>query len=59
MLADKAGLRKKGSIPPDPSKQVESLNQTQVTNLLASFGIGTQETEEQKVERIRNKINNG
>jgi len=59
MLLDKSGLRKKGSIPPDPSKQVEQLSQEQVTNVLASFGIGTQaETEEQKVERIRNKFNN-
>lgn len=55
---DKPGLRKKGSIPPDPDKQVAHLDDKQLQNKLAMFGIGTTaETEEQKAERIRTELN--
>jgi len=59
MLMDKSGLRRKGSIPPDPAKQIAPLDQKQVTSILSSLGIGSAETEEQKVERIRKETNNG
>jgi hypothetical protein len=57
-LLDKPGLRKKGTIPPDPEKQVKSLTQEETNNVLAMFGIGiNDETEEQKAERIRTELN--
>jgi hypothetical protein len=57
-LLDKPGLRKKGTIPPDPEKQVKSLTQDETNNVLAMFGIGiNDETEEQKAERIRTELN--
>ena len=59
MLLDKPGLRKKGTIPPDPDKQVEHLDDKQVKNVLAIFGVGVNsETNEQKAERIRTELNN-
>ena len=59
MLLDKSGLRKKGTIPPDPSKQVTRMDEKEVKNMLAMFGIGTevQETNEEKIERIRTELN--
>ena len=61
LLVDRSGLRKKGSIPQDPDKKVEHLDDKKVKNVLAMFGIGTDvpdESEEQKAERIRNELNN-
>lgn len=58
MMLDKPGLRKKGTIPQDPEKQVAHLDNRQVKNTLAMFGIGVEsETEEQKAERIRTELN--
>ena len=58
LLVDRSGLRKKGTIPPDPDKQVEHLDDKQVKNVLAMFGVGvSSETEEQKAERIRAELN--
>lgn len=60
-LADKSGLRKKNTILPDPridTKKHEKLDDNALSGFLKNFGIGTeiQETEEQKVERIRTEI---
>lgn len=59
MLLDKSGLRKKGTIPPDPSKQVSRMDEKEVKNMLAMFGIGTEaeETDQEKAERIRTELN--
>ena len=58
-LLDKSGLRKKGTIPPDPSKVVPALPKEELTNMLAMFGIGTEvESDEAKAERIRTEIQN-
>lgn len=58
LLVDRSGLRKKGTIPADPDKQVEHLDDKQVKNVLAMFGVGvSSETEEQKAERIRAELN--
>lgn len=57
-LLDKPGLRKKGSIPPDPDKQIKHLDDNDVKNVLAAFGIGTGATDEEKADRIRNELNN-
>lgn len=58
MLLDKPGLRKKGTIPQDPDKQVEHLDDKQVKNVLTMFGVGVNsETDEQKAERIRAELN--
>jgi len=61
MLLDKSGLRKKGTIPADPSKQVKAMTNSETKDYLKMFGIGTEapetETDEQKAERIREKIN--
>lgn len=59
MLLDKSGLRKKGTIPPDPSKVTKSLTQEEVNSTLAMFGIGTEaESEQQKADRIRKELQN-
>ena len=58
-LADRSGLRKKGTIPPDPTKQVKARSDKEIQNLLLSCGIGTDvvENEKDRAERIRQKIN--
>lgn len=59
LLVDRSGLRKKGTIPQDPEKKVEHLDDKQVKNVLAMFGVGVNsETDEQKAERIRTELNN-
>jgi hypothetical protein len=55
MLLDKPGLRRKGTIPPDPEKQVAHLDDKQVKTALAAFGIGI--SAESEAERIRNELN--
>jgi hypothetical protein len=61
MLLDKSGLRKKGTIPSDPSKTIKSMTNKETKDYLKMFGIGTEssetETDEQKAERIRNELN--
>jgi hypothetical protein len=58
MLLDKSGLRRKGTIPSDPSKAVKSMTNEETRDYLKMFGIGTEapETEPQKAERIREKL---
>ena len=58
LLVDRSGLRKKGSIPPDPDKQIKRLGDKEVKGVLAAFGIGTDATDEEKADRIRNELNN-
>jgi len=61
MLCDKSGLRKKNTIPPDPNRlKHEYMQGAELKSALAAFGIGTaaEETDEQKADRIREKIQN-
>lgn len=59
MLLDKSGLRKKGTIPPDPNKEDVNpeMSEDEFNGMLGAFGFGTEETNEQKAERIRNELN--
>ena len=60
MLLDKSGLRRKGTIPPDPN--VEPINiempDDEFNDMLGMFGFQTmKETEQEKAERIRTELN--
>lgn len=63
MLLDKSGLRKKGTIPPDPNAEVVNVEMPddEFDDMLGAFGFQQmqkeEETEEQKIERIRTELN--
>lgn len=59
MLLDKSGLRKKGTIPPDPNyvDPNPEMPDDEFDDMLGAFGFNTGETDEQKAERIRNELN--
>lgn len=61
MLLDKSGLRKKGTIPPDPNwvDPNPEMSDEEFDNMLGAFGFSPvhTETDEQKAERIRNELN--
>jgi len=61
MLLDKSGLRKKGTIPPDPNMEENNpeMPDDEFNEMLDDFGFGSKimETDEQKAQRIREKLN--
>ena len=62
-LLDKSGLRKKGTIPPDPNAEVVNpeMPDDEFDDMLGAFGFQPmqkeEETDEQKIERIRTELN--
>jgi len=61
MLLDKSGLRKKGTIPPDPNwvDPNPEMSDEEFDKMLGAFGFSSvnRETDEQKAERIRTELN--
>jgi len=56
ILADRSGLRKKETVPPDPSIiRKDKLRGKKLTSFLAKLGIGS-EVKEKRAERIRTEI---
>lgn len=62
MLLDKSGLRRKGTIPPDPNAEVwnPEMPDDEFNDMLGMFGfqqLEKEETDEEKIERIRTELN--
>lgn len=61
-LLDKSGLRKKGTVPPDPDKPEfnPEMPDNEFVDMLIGFGFqptAKEETQEEKADRIRNELN--
>lgn len=59
-LLDKSGLRKKGTVPPDPDKPEfnPEMPDDEFNDMLGMFGFQSMaETDEEKIERIRTELN--
>lgn len=60
MLLDKSGLRRKGTIPPDPNAEPVNpeMPDDEFNDMLGMFGFQPmKETDEEKIERIRKELN--